>query len=115
MSRCLAFARLIELKPGSADRVEAWAEHLNTHRASALESLHAEGVSIESWFSLSLGGKNYLLCYMRADSLEESQKIAAKSENPVDAYHQQFKVDTWVRGAGAAGKLLVDLSPGALG
>jgi len=48
------------------------------------------------------------LCYMRADSMEESQKVAAKSENPVDAY--QFKVDTWVRWAGAVGKLLLDLS-----
>jgi hypothetical protein len=106
------FARLIELKPGSGDRVEAWAEHLNANRASALESLRAEGVSVESWFSLSLDGKDYLLCYMRADSMEESQKVAAKSENPVDAYHQQFKVDTWVRGAGAVGNLLIDLSPG---
>lgn len=40
----------------------------------------------------------------------ESQKEAAKSVNPVDQYHQQFKVDTWVRGAGAAGKLLLDLA-----
>ena len=105
------FARLIELKPGSADRVEAWAAHLNAHRASALESLRTEGVSVESWFSVSPGGKDYLLCYMRAESMEESQKVAAKSQNPVDTYHQQFKVDTWVRGAGAVGKLLLDLSP----
>ncbi|MCX7063240.1 MAG: DUF6176 family protein [Proteobacteria bacterium] len=105
------FARLIELKPGSADRVDAWAAHLNAHRASALESLRAEGVSVESWFSVSLDGKDYLLCYMRADSMEESQKVAAKSQNLVDAYHQQFKVDTWVRGAGVVGKLLLDLSP----
>lgn len=107
------FARLIELKPGSSDRVDAWARHLDEHRESALESLRAEGVSVESWFSLSLGGKDYLLCYMRADSLEESQKVAANSGSPVDSYHQQFKVDTWVRGAGAVGKLLLDLSPGS--
>jgi hypothetical protein len=42
--------------------------------------------------------------------MEDSQKVAAKSESPVDAYHQQFKVDTWVRGAGAVGTLLLDLS-----
>jgi len=104
------FARLIELKPGSAEKVDAWAAHLNAHRESVLASIQAEGVAIESWFSLSLEGKDYLLCYMRADSMEESQKVAAKSENPVDAYHQQFKVDTWVRWAGAVGKLLLDLS-----
>ncbi len=50
------------------------------------------------------------MCYMRADSMEKAQQVAATSENPIDAYHQQFKVDTWVRGAGAVGKLLVDLS-----
>ena len=101
-------ARLIELKPNSAERVQAWAEHINAHRADALASLKAEG--IESWFSLSLDGKEYLLCYMRADSMDRSQQVAANSENPVGAYHQQFKVDTWVRGAGAVGQLLVDLS-----
>lgn len=104
-------ARLIELKPNSAEKVQAWAEHIHTHRASTLESLKAEGVSVESWFALSLEGKEYLLCYMRAESIERSQQVAANSDNPVDACHQQFKVDTWVRGAGAVGKLLVDLSP----
>ena len=104
------FARLIELKPGSADRVAAWADHLNAHRAAAVAAIESEGVAIESWFSLSLNGKDYLLCYMRAKSMQRSQDVAAKSENPVDAYHQQFKVDTWVRGAGAVGTLLVDLS-----
>ena len=104
-------ARLIELKPDSADRVREWAGHIDAHREQALASLKCEGVTVESWFSLSLEGKDYLLCYMRADSLLKSQQIAADSVNPVDAYHQQFKIDTWVRGAGAIGKLLVDLSP----
>lgn len=104
------FARLIELKPGNAEKVNAWAAFVNAHRESALASIHAEGVGVESWFSLSLEGKDYLLCYMRANSMEDSQKVAAKSESPVDAYHQQFKVDTWVRGAGAVGTLLLDLS-----
>lgn len=103
-------ARLIELKPDSAVSVQAWAGHINAQREHALASIAAEGVSIESWFSLYLDGKDYLLCYMRADSMEKSQQVAAHSENPVDAYHQQFKIDTWVRGAGAVGKLLVDLS-----
>lgn len=58
------FMRLIELKPESSERVDAWAEHINAHREKALQSLQAEGVSIESWFSLSLGGKDYLVCYM---------------------------------------------------
>ena len=103
-------ARLIELKPGSMEKVQAWAAFINTHRDNAMASLKAEGVAAESWFSLSLEGKEYLLCYMRADSMEGSEQVAARSDNPVDVVHQQFKMDTWVRGAGAVGKLLVDLS-----
>ncbi|MBA3891006.1 MAG: hypothetical protein H0X64_10790 [Gemmatimonadaceae bacterium] len=103
------FSELIELKPGSSTRVEEWAEHVRTHRALAEETLKAEGVTVESWFSFSIEGKDYVLCYMRAESLEEAQRVVAQSQNPIDAYHQQFKIDTWVRGGGAVGELLVDL------
>lgn len=102
-------ARLIELKPNSTKKVDAWTEHINSHRKDAIASIQAEGVSIESWFSFSLEDKEYLLCYMRVESITQSRKVAASSENPIDAFHQQFKVDTWVRGSGAIGKLLVDL------
>jgi Family of unknown function (DUF6176) len=103
------FLRLIELKPGSSQRVGDWSDYMNEHHEKALQSIQDEGVSVESWFSLSLGGKDYLACYMRAKSIKASQAVAAKSANPVDEYHQQFKVDTWVRGAGAVGKILLDL------
>jgi hypothetical protein len=103
-------ARLIELKPNSDEKVRAWAEHMDAHRAEALASLKAEGVSTESWFAVSLGEKEYLLCYMRADSIKGSHQVASTSEYAVDAYHHQFKVDTWVRGGGAVGRLLIDLS-----
>ena len=102
-------ARLIELKPGTSEQVQDWAKFINEHRVTALETLRTEGVTIESWFSLSLLGKDYLLCYMRVDSMAKAEKVAADSSNPVDVYHQQFKVNTWVRGAGSEGKLLVDL------
>ena len=41
--------------------------------------------------------------------MSKAEEVAASSSNPVDIYHQQFKVNTWVRGAGSEGKLLVDL------
>ena len=104
------FARLIELKPGSGERVADWAKHLATNRAAAEATLRGEGVSTESWFSLSLNGKDYLLCYMRAESMQNAETVGAASKSPIDAYHKQFAVDTWVRGAGAVGKLLLDLS-----
>jgi hypothetical protein len=104
------FAELIELKPGSSKRVEEWAEHVRANREQAEETLRAEGVAVESWFALSIEGKDYLLSYMRVESMEEAQRVVGESQHPIDAYHQQFKIDTWVRGGGAVGALLVDLT-----
>jgi hypothetical protein len=58
---------------------------------------------------LTLDQQDYLICYMRAESMAAAQAIAARSPHPIDAIHQQFKVDTWIRGAGAVGTLLLDL------
>ncbi|MGJ3255708.1 MAG: DUF6176 family protein [Alcanivorax sp.] len=103
-------AGLIELKPNSDEEVKDWTVFIEAHREQALESLRAEGVSIESWFSLTLAGKDYLLCYMRADSIEKSQQVMEDSDNPVDARHRQFKENAWVRGSHVKTKLLVDLT-----
>lgn len=103
-------ARLIELKPDSDARVEDWAKFLREHRAEATDTLRNEGVHIESWFGLTLEGKQYLLCYMRSDSQTKAEAAASQSSSVVDAYHQQFKVDTWVRGRGVFAELLVDLT-----
>jgi hypothetical protein len=102
-------ARLIELKPGSSERVKEWAQHVRANRTEAEKTLKAEGVSVETWFSFTINGKDYLLCYMRAKSIEEAQRVSAQSKSPIDGYHQQFKADTWVRGGGAVGSFLVDL------
>jgi len=102
-------ARLIELKPGSEERVRDWAEFLRQHRDEATATLINEGVSVESWFEVTLDDKRYLLGYIRATSVSAAAAVAAQAENPVDAYHRQFKADTWVRGGGADGRLLVDL------
>lgn len=103
-------AGLIELQPNSDEEVKDWKAFIEAHREQALESLRAEGVSIESWFSLTLAGKDYLLCYMRADSIEESQQVMADSDNPVDARHRQFKENAWVWGSHVKTELLVDLN-----
>jgi hypothetical protein len=102
-------AHLIELKPDSSQRVEDWARYLHEHRAAAVETLNAEGVAIESWFGLELNGKQYLLCYMRTESIQRAQEVAQDSTSPVDAYHRQFASETWVKSGRVRAKLLVDL------
>ena len=101
---------IIELKLNSLDKVEEWATTLNERADEAIETLQNEGVRIESWFHLSLDGKDYLLCYMRAKSIEKAHQIVKSSPHAIDAYHQQFKKDTW--GDGKSARLLVDLVDG---
>ncbi|MBD1842538.1 hypothetical protein H6F89_03735 [Cyanobacteria bacterium FACHB-63] len=54
-------ANIIELKANSLERVEEWAKTLNERAEEAILTLQNEGVIIESWFHLSLDGKDYLL------------------------------------------------------
>ena len=100
-------AGIIELRPNSLARVEEWAQTLNERMEEAVATLQDEGVELESWFHLSLDGKDYLLSYMRVDSLKKAQKVAETSAHPIDAYHKQFKQETWLGGTRA--RLLVDL------
>ena len=100
-------AAVITLKPGSLERVREWAETISRRRDEALATLRDEGVSLESWFLFSAGGQDHLICYMRAESMERAQEAARTSLHDIDAYHQQFKKDTWASGQRA--ELLVDL------
>jgi Family of unknown function (DUF6176) len=101
---------VIELKPNSLDRVEEWAATLNERADEAIATLQDEGIRIESWFHLSLDDKDYLLCYMRAESIKKAHQVVRSSPHAIDAYHQQFKKDTW--GVGKSARLLVDLVNG---
>lgn len=102
-------ATLIELKPRSSDALGAWAAYVEEHRAAAEQTLRAEGVAIESWFEVSIDGREYLLCYMRAASIRHAHDVARQSQNPVDAYHREFKRSTWVEVRQVIGRLLLDL------
>lgn len=102
-------AKIIPLKPKSSRRVREWAETLNSRRDEALETLRDEGVEIESWFQFTLDGKDYLIGYMRAESIAIASDVVKTSEHPIDAYHQQFKQDTWDRGNMIDAELMVDL------
>jgi hypothetical protein len=57
--------------------------------------------------NLPLDGKDYLLCYMRTESIQKAHEVVQSSPHAIDAYHQQFKQDAWV--AGKSARLLVDL------
>jgi hypothetical protein len=99
---------VVELKPGSLERVRKWASLINERKAEVLETLVNEGVTVENFFLVSMQEKDYLIGYMRAGSIEKAHEVVKSSLMEIDVFHQQFKKDTWGRVIGA--ELLVNLS-----
>jgi hypothetical protein len=81
----------VRLEPGSLQRVRAWAAELNARRDEVMATLEDEGVRVESVF---LDGET-LVYYLKADSLERAREVYARSAHAIDAYHRQFKDETF--------------------
>ena len=99
-------AVLIKLKANSMADVEVWQREIQQRKAEAIQTLQAEGVTVESWFQLELNGDDYLLAYMRAKDIAHAQQVARNSTFEIDQVHRQFKL-LWEQVIPA--KLLVDL------
>jgi len=84
----------VRLKPGSLERVRAWAAELNRRPDEVLATLRDEGVVIESVFLDQTDDGDFLVYYMRARSLADARAVAQRSAHAVDAYHQRFKQET---------------------
>jgi Family of unknown function (DUF6176) len=98
----------ILLKPGSVERVQEWAAELNRRQEEALATLRDEGVYVESVFLDRTEAGDFLIYYMKAESFEQASAVVQHSPHAIDAFHQQFKRDTWVSGRRL--ELLVDLT-----
>jgi hypothetical protein len=86
----------IALKPGSLPLVREWAKTLaEDRRSEALATMMEEGVTVESYFLESGPGGDYLVAYMRADSLERAASVASASDQDIDRYHQEVKQKAW--------------------
>ena len=85
----------VRLKPGSLGRVREWTTELRTRSDEVLATLRDEGVVIESVFLDSDERGDFLVYYMKAQSLGEAHAVVQSSPHPIDSYHQHFKVDTW--------------------
>lgn len=97
----------IRIRPGSLGRVRDWAKTIDRRRDEALETLAAEGVTIESVFLDSGPTGDFLVYYMRAASLDAARKAASESVAPLDAFHQTFQREVWMEVIRL--ELLVDL------
>lgn len=97
----------VRLKPGSLERVREWAETINRRKDEALATLRDETVVVESVFLDRVGGEDFLIYFMKAESFEQSVAAAQKSTHAIDVYHRSFMES--VRVDGARLELLVDL------
>jgi len=92
----------VQLKPGSLPRVRAWAAELSGRRDEVLATLRDEGVVVESVF---LDGEE-LVYYLKAESVAHAQAVYARSQHAIDAYHREFKDETFAEQSSL--ELLVD-------
>ena len=99
---------VIELKPNSRNRVEAWASFILANKEKALLTLESEMVTVENFFFATIDSKDYLIGYMRAKSKEHATSVVKESLSKIDAYHQEFKKDCWKKGIET--ELMLDLS-----
>lgn len=84
------------MKPGSVQRARAWAKKIANRGKEAAATLLAEGVEVESAFLDSTAEGNFLVYYMRTESLEKAARVAAESDSAIDEFHRAFKRDTWL-------------------
>jgi hypothetical protein len=86
----------IALNPESLALVREWGKTLNdVRRSEALATMIQEGVTVESYFLDSRPDSDYLIAYMRADSLEQAAQVALTSEHDIDRYHREVKQAAW--------------------
>ena len=81
---------LIKLKSDSNAKVEEWRNTMTSRLSEALATLKHEGVEIESWFRVTIGGDDYLLWYMRAESIQKAFEVSQTFEHPIDKYHYEL-------------------------
>ena len=81
---------LIKLKPNSEEKVEKWSKTVSLHIKEAVVILRDEGVAIESWFRVEIDGQDYLLWYMRAESIEKAFEISKTLKHPIHKFHYEI-------------------------
>jgi hypothetical protein len=73
----------------------AWAAELNRRGDEVLATLRDEQVVVESVFLDQTSDEHFLIYYLKARSLEKARQAVQQSQHEIDAYHQEFKQDTW--------------------
>ncbi len=97
----------IKLKPNSLDHVTAWAKEINNRSAEVYQTLIDEDVMIECAFLEHAIDGDYLIYFIKAESLAKMREVAAASTHSIDIFHKKFKSDCF--DGGTKLEILIDL------
>ena len=99
---------LIKLKAGSDSKIEEWRKTMTDRIDEALATLTHEGIEVESWFQVKLEGQDYLLWYMRGESIAKAFEVAQTFKHPIDKYHFELMENVTVPNGVTLAKPLFD-------
>ena len=102
-------AGLIKLNPDSESKVHEWRDAMKSRIDEALATLVHEGATIESWFRVKIDGQDYLLWYMRAESMQTVFEVSQTFKHPIDRYHYELMSSIMAPKGNIAAKLRLDL------
>lgn len=78
----------VKEKAVAYDQVREWANFLKTHSDQVLESMRAEGVTVETAFLDQQAGGLYLIYIFKAENIEKVFQVLNDSQREVDMYHK---------------------------
>lgn len=102
-------AGLIKLNPDSKSKGDEWRDTMKSRMEEALATLVHEGTDIESWFRLKIDGQDYLLWYMRAESMKKVFEVSQTFKHSIDKYHYELMASITAPNGNIVAKPLLDL------
>jgi Family of unknown function (DUF6176) len=103
-------AGLIKLNLDADSKVAEWRDTMTNRMEEALATLVHEGAQIESWFRVKIDGQDYLLWYMRAESMKKVFEVSRTFKHSIDKYHYDLMDRITAPKGNIAANLLLDLS-----
>ncbi len=100
---------LVKLKPDSAAKVEEWRTTMAARLDEAAATLQGEDVQIESWFTVSIDGDDYLLWYLRARSIQRVFQVSRELKHPIDKFHYELMAEITAANGNIIAKPLLDI------
>lgn len=75
----------------------------------AAATLQGEEVQIESWFTASINGEDYLIWYLRAKSIKRVFEVSKELKHPIDKFHYELMADITAANGNIIAKPLIDI------